>query len=240
MTAKNTLLRRMSTAAAVTSALVVGMLLGAPVASAEGAWIAPGDKILIPDQGTDELASCTAGPYVQMSDGSGAILTAGHCGATGQPVYVSRPGGRQRVGSILRSSSTEYTDVAIIPLKPSQMNVKALLTKDSGRVVSGVAPAAMLASMTKTGDATITVCTKGITTGERCGVVERSDPRGLVVRMESNHGDSGSTVWATTPKGANLVVGLLRGTMIDDPTGTVIQPIEQALQMMRVKLLRGE
>ena len=234
MTAKTTFPRRMTATAAVFASLTAALLHAAAPASATGlGYVEPGDKIIVatddPRPGSTNL--CTAGPYVQRGAQRG-ILTTGHCGETNAAVW-SADG--KRLGILNLSVDSGNTDVAFIALSGEQMSTRPVLAGDA-RTVKGIAPAAMLTANYHRTLTAVPICSKGTTSGERCGRVNTMSGAGMEAFLVADHGDSGSTVW-TVIDGGHYVVGLLRGQREAPPYETVIEPIETLLSTVGATLL---
>ena len=183
-----------------------------------------------------EGAVCSIG-YSVVSGSTRYVLTAGHCTQLGG-TWFGTDG--TPIGSVARSSFPEDDFGLIEVTSPTWRQTSAVSTSSGPVAITGSAPAAVGAS----------VCKSGATTGYRCGTVEAVNEtvnygRGEVVNgmtrtnVCAEPGDSGGPYFSGSVANGTLSGG--SGSCFVSLFGseTYFQPIDEALAAYNVQLVTG-
>jgi hypothetical protein len=208
-------------------------------ATADPALIAqPGDEM-----GTNtpsgKIRVCTLGFLTMTTDPTPAFLTAGHCAPeVGIPVFWNPDGigARKVVGysRVVQFAGDEVgsTDIALIDVGLGVDFSKSAVL-NGGVSVSGVSTAADLERYNPT------LCKQGYVSGRTCGrIVKFIGSDKLTFETPSDHGDSGSPVYAVWPDGTFTAVGLLNGSPVNNEGVAVVQLIAPWMSSWALRLAR--
>lgn len=228
-------MRRLKLASVLAAASMSVSVVLAPVSNAEGAYITPGDAIIVTNGDSGGL--CTLGPYMEV-DGVYGAVTAGHCGDDGSTVSLRTTSGNPLpISKLHGSTDTETTDSAFIPLSASLVEPSASIL-GKFPVEGAMDMPEILGVLHNPAIAPTRVCSTGVTSDTRCGNITGVSLtyNRIYARFPSDKGDSGGPVWAAGDDGVR-VVGILRGKLMSDPTLSVILPISVAIREQGGRLL---
>lgn len=194
-----------------------------PIAAAEPApviEIKPTSEIIVGP------AACTLGFVFAGSDGMAEGLTAAHCGEVGNKVTAADgtmvgtivahgPSGADIARVDIATSLTVYAQVGTIGSVHDIIDIETL---NSQRPL---------------------LCKQGITTGLSCGpLVGRATDGYMTFTAATEHGDSGSPVYALTRSGELLAAGILEGSEIDNPQVAVATPVKPFVDLWEMSVPR--
>jgi hypothetical protein len=237
-------LARTAAAVALTAAsmfvVVSESTLPAPAAAADPALLAqPGDEISVDGANSKEFV-CTLGFLVMTSDPTPAFLTAGHCvPAPGKPVYWNPDGTSSKV-TLGYSRVVQYdgdtvgsTDIGLVDVSGGDGDLSKTAVLPGNVQMSGVS------SMDELRRYNPTLCKQGYRSGRTCGRILRFiPPDKLTMETRSDHGDSGSPVYAVWPNGTYTAVGVLNGSPVSDESIAIIQLIQPWMGSWALRLAR--
>lgn len=191
------------------AAVLTWTVLPAATAHADGPLIYPGMKI---NQGA---LSCTLG-FVDPAARIG--LTAGHCALDSVGAVFDDNGNRIGAADIAHFTPTPE-DKSLAEQPPVDYEGIAF---DDGVPINNILPNGLVLEANPKIAPTVgmPVCRTGIATGEACGVIVASTDSVFVIDgLPSDHGDSGSPVYAITEPGRAAIVGIATEVLTSKKTG---------------------
>lgn len=212
-------MRKILVTALAAMAVAIATIAGAPTAVASPSLVS-GSAIYM-DRGTEGLARCTLGFVLPGKDGLAEGLTAGHCGKVGDA--VTNEGGVV-IGSYVDSIETNFgEDIARIRLRGDGLpaNSSSTYVPFNGKWL----PILGVMSPAELNETRPILCKVGITTGQTCGpMLGEATEENFNFAAKSDHGDSGSAIFAFDGKGI-YAAGVLLGTPVGSDQTVIGTPV---------------
>jgi hypothetical protein len=205
-------------------ALVTVVCLGAATLLASTSHAAPSSAP------TSEIvvgqAVCTLGFVLAGSDGMAEGLTAAHCGEVGRPVTTVDG---TRVGTIV-AHGPEGADIARVDIATSLTVYAQVGTIGTVHDIIDVATLNAQRPL---------LCKQGITTGLSCGpLIGKATEGYMTFAASTEHGDSGSPVYALTRSGELVAAGILEGSEVENPAIAVATPVKPYVDLWKMSVPR--
>ncbi len=210
--------------------LMTVLCLGVPTSFAPSAHTAPSSAPTTQIQPTSEIvvgkAACTLGFVLAGSDGMAEGLTAAHCGEVGRPVTTvdGTP-----IGTIV-AHGPEGADIARVDIATSLTVYAQVGTIGSVHDIIDIATLNTQRPL---------LCKQGITTGLSCGpLIGKATEGYMTFAAATEHGDSGSPVYALTRSGELVAAGILEGSEVDNPAIAVATPVKPFVELWKMSVPR--
>lgn len=189
-------------------------------------YLAPGFAFTTPDR------FCSAGYMARTAAGDPVMVTAGHCGLTGQPVYISRDGRDREVGTVVHSEFSEDNSAPDVGL------VRLTSPGDVSPRLAGEHPIVGVLRVEDVQRLRPELCRFGARSGISCGEYLGMHEGKILFSNIARPGDSGGPVLARID-GRYHAVGVASWMLTGSRAVVAAQPLAEILEQHHLQLMRG-